>query len=250
MSEVGLVDVNNPSELFLTESVLKEPQEGAAVVITLEGSRCLLAEVQCLVGQSPQYQSTMKFSAKRASDGFPIQRLLLLCAVLEKRLKLRLSSRDVYINIVGGLSLSEPSADLAISMAIISSLLSIPVHPATAFIGEIGLGGEIRGGKRIEQRIMEAVKLGFQRIILPKSAIRSKTIEMMKIKDGTAYELFPCDHLEEAAEKGLMLQGKTWKQMMYERKSYRKKKNYSRERITGESDNNDDDMIDDDEEEE
>lgn len=127
MGEVGMVDVLNPSELFLTEGVLKVPQEGATVVIAVEGSRCLLAEVQCLVGTTHS-NSNVKMSSKRASDGFPIQRLLLLLAVIEKRLRLTLWNRDVYLNIVGGLSINEPSADLAVAVAIVSSLLSIPAR--------------------------------------------------------------------------------------------------------------------------
>eukprot|EP01031_Cornospumella_fuschlensis_P020310 gene20310-24902_t len=164
MTEGGMEDVSNPSALFINSRTLTEGQEGSAVMVAMEGSRALLAEVQCLVSYS---YANGKVAARRAADGFPIQRLLLICAVIEKRLRLSLGSRDVYLNVVGGLRISEPTADLAVAMAIVSSLTSIAIQPATVFIGELGLGGELRGGKRVEQRVGEAAARGFRRIILP-----------------------------------------------------------------------------------
>jgi len=159
--------------------------------------RPLLAEIQCLVNgrtapqlaskyknkeeysgdgddsgkySDPQQQRFVPINPKRAADGFPLQRLLLICAVIEKRLQLPLWSKDIYLNVVGGLRVSEPSADLAVAMSIVSSALEESIIPGTAFIGEIGLGGELRGGKRVEDRVREAVKMGFTRIVVPSSA--------------------------------------------------------------------------------
>jgi len=163
----GLFDVSNPSQLFLSQNVMSEGQEGAAVAVVMEGSRPLLAEIQCLVSlQAPQ----AKFNTKRMSDGFPIQRLLLICAVIEKRLKLPLWSRDIYINVAGGLRLSEPCSDLAVAITVISSMTGAKIRAGTALIGEIGLGGELRGGKGIEARVTEARKMGFTRVVVPLSA--------------------------------------------------------------------------------
>ena len=112
--------------------------------------------------------SQVKINPRRATDGFPLQRLQLLCAVLEKRLKLSLWSRDVYLNVAGGLKISEPASDLAVAVTIVSSLVCMNIIPGIAFIGEIGLSGEIRCVKSIEIRIAEAVKMGFTTIIIPK----------------------------------------------------------------------------------
>lgn len=175
MAEDGMQDVLNPSEMFITQDVLQKPQEGSAVMIVMEGSRPILAEIQCLVsrtytGTSTNGGQSVRVNAKRTADGFPLQRMLLICAVMEKRLQLSMWNRDIYLNVVGGLRIQEPSADLAVAAAIASSYLTVPIKPGTAFIGEIGLGGELRGGKRLEQRISEAVKLGFRRIIIPHSS--------------------------------------------------------------------------------
>ena len=112
--------------------------------------------------------SQVKINPRRAADGFPLQRLQLLCAVLEKRLKLSLWSRDVYLNVAGGLKISEPASDLAVAVTIVSSLVCMNIIPGIAFIGEIGLSGEIRCVKSIEIRVAEAMKMGFTTIIIPK----------------------------------------------------------------------------------
>ena len=109
----------------------------------------------------------MKISPRRASDGFPMQRLQLICAVIEKRLKLSLWNRDVYLNVVGGLRVSEPASDLAVAVTIASSLVGMKIKAGICFIGEIGLSGEIRRIKGLEIRIAEAVKMGFTTIIVP-----------------------------------------------------------------------------------
>jgi DNA repair protein RadA/Sms len=211
MTENGMKDVSNPSELFLTDNVLKEPQEGSAVMATSEGSRTLLAEVQCLVTANHYSTNSMRPSSpKRTSGGFPIQRLLLLCAVIEKRLRLPLWNRDIFLNIVGGLTISDPSADLAVLVSIVSSLLSKPIKVGTAFIGEVGLGGELRNTKKIEQKIMEAIKLGFRRVIVPKISIKQQVFDQLLDKASAIKpEIIPCANVFEAIENGLLLNGKT-----------------------------------------
>ena len=132
--------------------------------------RPLLAEIQCLVGGY-----SFSKTPKRICNGFSAQSLHLLCAVIEKRLGLSLGSREVYLNVVGGLRISEPSADLAAAITVISSLLGMPLKPAIAFIGEIGLGGELRDTNRLEIRIAEASKLGFTDIIIPFKSTNKNT---------------------------------------------------------------------------
>ncbi len=138
--------------------------------------------------------------SKRASDGFPMQRLLLICAVIEKRLKLSMWNRDVYLNVVGGLRLTEPSSDCAVAASIVSSLTNTPIRSGTAFIGELGLGGELRGGKKIEQRIHEAVKAGFKRVIVPVAAGKSMSSND-KLRN---IEVVPCHNLKEVVAAGLL----------------------------------------------
>jgi predicted ATP-dependent serine protease len=159
----GMVDVANPSELFMSSAVVKDGSEGAAVSVVLEGTRPILAEVQCLVGN----HNGMKMSPRRTTDGFALPRLQLICAVLEKRMGLDLGQRDVYLNVVGGLKLSEPAADLAVAVTIVSSLLGVKVKAGVAFVGELGLGGEIRGGKGLDARVAEALNMGFNQVVVP-----------------------------------------------------------------------------------
>lgn len=168
MTERGMEDCANPSALFMSPSVVSEGVEGCATAVVMEGTRPLLAEIQGLVGASMAGASGMaKVNPRRASDGFPIQRLLLLCAVIEKRLQLSLWSRDVYLNVVGGLRISEPASDLAVVVAVVSSLTGMKVRKATAFVGEIGLAGEVRGVRGVEARIAEAQKMGFTTVVVP-----------------------------------------------------------------------------------
>lgn len=125
----------------------------------------MIAEIQSLVGDFSS--GAGKVNPRRTADGFPLQRLLLICAVIEKRIKLPLFNRDVFLNVVGGLRVSEPSSDLAVAVSIISSMLGVSVLPAVAFIGEIGLSGEVRGGSKIDLRVVEARQMGFTTIIVP-----------------------------------------------------------------------------------
>jgi len=192
MESGGLEDVRNPSELFMSPAVISEGVEGAAVVVLMEGTRPLLAEVQCLVGE----HSPLKIP-KRTSDGFPLQRLQLICAVLQKRLRVDLGSREVYVNVVGGLKISEPDCDLAVAVTIISSYAGIKTKPGMSFVGEIGLGGEVRGGRGIEVKAREAAKMGFESMVGPGSAASNRMIK----KEGWAV----CREGEENFEKKIIL---------------------------------------------
>jgi DNA repair protein RadA/Sms len=182
MAEEGLVEVTNPSALFLSERSFGA--SGSVVAATLEGTRPILVEAQALVTQAsygvPQ----------RAATGFDYKRLQMLLAVLEKRLGLPLGQRDVFVNIAGGVRIDDPAVDLAVAGAIVSSFRDIPADSQTVVVGEIGLGGEIRAIAQIEQRIAEAAKLGFRSIVMPtsnlKKAPKSPGLELRSV--GTIQE--------------------------------------------------------------
>lgn len=158
MSGYGLREVSNPSDIMIANHV--DQLSGTAIAATLEGQRPMLIETQALV-------STAAYGTpQRSSTGFEVRRLNMLLAVLEKRCGFKLGVKDVFLNIVGGFKIVDPSVDLAIIAAILSSNLDIPVKPKICFSGEIGLSGEIRGVSRVEQRIMEAQKIGFKTVIL------------------------------------------------------------------------------------
>ncbi len=161
MHDDGLTEVKNPSEIFLSEH--STDTTGSVITATIEGSRPVLLEVQALVTPS-NYGNP-----QRVATGFDYKRLSILLAVLEKRVKLRLSSANVFLNIAGGLKILEPAADLAICCSIASSFKDKSPHEGFAAIGEVGLGGEIRGVSQIEKRIQEAEKLGFTSILIPKT---------------------------------------------------------------------------------
>ena len=160
MRERGMQEVPNPSEAFLAERLSSEP--GSAVAVTMEGTRPLLVEVQALT--SP----TVYGNPRRNSNGLDISRLLLAAAVLTRRLGLRLGDQDVFLNIVGGLTVEEPAADLAAAAAIASSFRDIPVSPDCVLIGEVGLSGELRRVSHLELRLREAARLGFTSAIVPR----------------------------------------------------------------------------------
>ncbi|HEY7064203.1 MAG TPA: DNA repair protein RadA [Chloroflexota bacterium] len=155
----GLVEVANPSQVFLAERV--EGASGSAVAVTLEGTRPLLVEIQALVSRSALAMP------RRTSNGIDTNRLLLVSAVLSKRLNVNLYDQDVYVNVVGGLRVDEPAADLAMALAILSSFKDRPLDPGLVAMGEIGLSGEVRGVAQIERRVREAAQLGFTRAIVP-----------------------------------------------------------------------------------
>jgi DNA repair protein RadA/Sms len=136
---------------------------GSAVFASIEGSRPLLCEVQALTSYSPMAMP------RRTSLGFDVNRVHLLVAVLNKHLNLKLSQTDVFINVVGGLRLIEPAADLAVAAALVSTETGVEVDAKTVFFGEIGLTGEVRAVSFVEQRVREAEKLGFQKFVLPAS---------------------------------------------------------------------------------
>lgn len=169
MKEGGLQEVRNPSELFLSDSDLEV--SGNSIACVMEGTRPILVEIQALVSGS-NYGTP-----QRTASGFDQRRLSLLIAVLEKRGGLHFGDQDVYLNIAGGLKITDPAADLAVISALSSSLKDIVVDKKTVFIGEVGLGGEIRNVSYLEQRIREAGKMGIQRAVLPKSgtAVQGKT---------------------------------------------------------------------------
>jgi len=161
MKEEGLIDVLNPSQLFLSE--YNDDVSGNAVICSIEGSRPLLVEVQALV--TPSNYGT----PQRTANGFDHRRLSLLLAVLEKRGGYQFSGQDVYLNIAGGLKVNDPAADLGVTSALVSSLLDKPISNKLAFLGEVGLGGEVRTVNKIDHRLGEIKKLGFEHAIVPKA---------------------------------------------------------------------------------
>lgn len=163
MQDSGLSEVTNPSAAFLSEREARSA--GSVVAVTLEGSRPLLVELQALV--TPTHFGL----PRRTANGMDMNRLVLLTAVLSKRAGLSLGSQDVYVNVVGGMRLSEPASDLAACLAIASSLFDTPISDS-AVIGEVGLGGEVRSVNQIRQRVNEAQKLGFERCIVPERNLR------------------------------------------------------------------------------
>lgn len=168
MRSGGLVEVLNPSQVFLEERL--DGATGSAIVVTMEGTRPILAEVQALV------TPTVFGNAKRTTTGLDFNRVSLIMAVLEKRCGLLLQNQDAYLKSAGGVRLDEPAIDLAVAVAIASSYKEKPTNPQECYIGEIGLTGEIRRVNRIEQRLNEASKLGFTKIFVPKNSLPGLTI--------------------------------------------------------------------------
>ena len=160
MEDTGLVEVKNPSELFLSDRE-NQTTSGSTIIPVLEGTRCLLLEIQALTGATPYP------NPRRVARGVEYDRLLQILAVLEKRVGLNLSKQDVYINVIGGIDVMEPAADLGIALAVLTSARDITINQNTVCFGEIGLNGEIRSADNIEARLKEAQKLGFRRAIIP-----------------------------------------------------------------------------------
>jgi DNA repair protein RadA/Sms len=182
MSEKGLCEVKNPSELFLSERDRKIP--GSVVTSTIEGTRPILLEVQALVTPSnfgyPQ----------RVTTGFDQRRLSILLAVLEKRANQRVSANNIFVNMAGGVRISEPAVDLAVCTSIVSSLLDKNVDNQTVIIGEVGLGGEVRSVGNIEKRIQEAEKLGFTKAVIPANNAKN-------FKSNGKIKILPIENLSE-----------------------------------------------------
>jgi len=186
MHEEGMLEVPNPSVAFLADRTLM--RSGSTVVVTLEGTRALLAEIQALTSYAPSH------IPRRTAYGLDVPRVLLLTAVLSKRLGLKLYDQDVYVNVVGGLRIDDPAADLGVALAIASSLRDLPVDPELAVIGEVGLSGEVRGVSHLEQRLKEAEKLGFKRCLAPRSS---------RIPKNPGIEVLAIRSLEEAIDAAL-----------------------------------------------
>ncbi len=181
MREEGLREVANPSEIFLEERL--QDANGSAIVVSMEGTRPILVEIQALI------TPTIFGNAQRTASGLDRNRVSLIMAVLEKRANLTLQNQDAYLKAAGGVKLDEPSIDLAIAMSIVSSFKNQGTRPTDSFVGEIGLTGEIRRVNRIEQRVAEAQKLGFQRILIPKNNLKGwnppKGIEVVGVSTIT-----------------------------------------------------------------
>ena len=174
MSGNGLKEVVNPSELFLKE--YKQSQNtGSAIIVTNEGTRPMLVEIQALVGTTPYP------SPRRVTNGVDFSRVLQILAVLEKRVGLNLSKQDVYVNVIGGIEIQEPAADLGIALAVATCARDVMIDSSTAIVGEIGLSGEIRAVNNIDKRIKEVEKLGFKKIIIPESNTLDENFEKIKI---------------------------------------------------------------------
>ena len=179
MRQEGLREVSNPSELLLTQN--HEGLSGVAIAAAIEGIRPFLIETQALVS------SAVYGTPQRSATGFDIRRMNMLLAVLEKRAGFKLVQKDVFLNIAGGLRVNDPATDVAVISAVLSSSLDIAIEPGVCMAGEVGLSGEIRPVNRIEQRIMEAAKLGFNRILVPQGNLkgfdREKcTIEIVQVR--------------------------------------------------------------------
>jgi DNA repair protein RadA/Sms len=172
MGAKGLSEVNNPSVIFLEERLKEIP--GSVIVPTVEGSRALLIEVQALVAASAFSTSTRK------STGLDPNRLTLLLAVLEKKMGYQLHHCDVFVSIAGGMKIVEPAIDLGVLLAIGSSFCNRRIDPETVVLGEVGLGGEVRGVPRIENRLREAIHMGFRRCLLPKRNLKGLSSDLAK----------------------------------------------------------------------
>ncbi len=190
MKEQGLVEVANPSQAFLSQR--GSEAIGSAVVPTIEGSRPLLVEIQALTNP------TSFGLPRRTANGVDFNRLLMITAVLTRRLGLKLGNQDIMVNVTGGLRVGEPAADLGIALAIASSFRDLGVDPALAAVGEIGLSGELRAVSQPDRRVAEAARLGFKRCMVPgvgSKAPATRGIEVVSVSS-----------LREAIEAGLVRQ--------------------------------------------
>ena len=185
-----MIEVLNPSEAFLAERMVNAP--GSTIAVTMEGTRPLLVEVQALASHSSFGHP------RRTANGIDFNRLLLITAVLSRRVGLKLFDQDVFANVIGGLQVGEPAADLAIAVAIASSVRNRPVAADLAVIGEVGLSGEVRAVGQTSARLKEAARLGFRRCLLPKSVRRGQAPLPQDI------EAIPVRSVREAVEKALV----------------------------------------------
>ncbi len=183
MKDVGLVELTNPSQVLISEK--PKDVSGSVIISTVEGTRPMLLELQALVAP------TNFGMARRTSTGVDFNRVALLLAVLEKRIGLQIQNQDVYINVVGGIKINEPSIDLGIVIAVASSFRNIPIAYDVVVTGEVGLTGEIRAVSYIEKRIAECKKLGFKKIVIPRNNYEA-------VKDVKGIEIIPVDNLRQA----------------------------------------------------
>ena len=186
MRDRGLIEVANPSEVFIAERVVSAP--GSAIAVTLEGTRPLLVEVQALASQ------TVYPNPRRTANGIDFNRMLLITAVLTQRVGIHLFEKDVFINVISGLKIDEPAADLAIAVAVASSVRDKPVYADMAFVGEIGLSGELRAVSQTSMRVREAAKLGFKQVMVPRTHRRDETppdgVKLLRVRTiGEALDL-------------------------------------------------------------
>lgn len=187
MVQKGLREVKNPSEMLLSEN-REEEMSGIAIGVTVEGVRPFMVEVQALVS------SAAYGTPQRSVTGFDQRRLNMLLAVLEKRARFKLGQKDVFLNMAGGLKVADPAIDMAVVASIMSSNFDVSVSRKTAFIGEVGLSGEIRTVTRIEQRVAEVEKLGFDAVVIPKGNLKGikdkfklKIVEVAKVEEMLRY---------------------------------------------------------------
>jgi len=193
MGPAGLVPVDNPSALFLAERPTDAP--GSVVVATLEGTRPILVELQALVS------ATGAAMPRRVANGLDFQRVAMLLAVVEKRLRVGLGASDVFLNVAGGLAVREPAADLGVVAAVLSSVRGLPVDPTWAFFGEVGLGGEIRRVAQPDKRLLELARLGFTRAITARGGIETVAAGAgMGANIGTGIATVGLSHVGELAE--------------------------------------------------
>jgi DNA repair protein RadA/Sms len=174
MQHNGLREVSNPSELLLSQN--HEGLSGVAIASAVEGIRPFLIEVQSLVS------SAAYGTPQRSSTGFDLRRLNMLLAVLEKRVGFKLAQKDVFLNIAGGIKVNDPAIDLAVISAILSSNVDIAIEKHVCMAGEVGLSGEIRPINRIEQRIREAEKLGFTKMIIPNFDLKGLNLDKINME--------------------------------------------------------------------
>jgi DNA repair protein RadA/Sms len=194
MRERGMVEITNPSEAFLTERMVNAP--GSAIAVTMEGTRPLLVEVQALTNH------TSFGNPRRTANGFDLNRLLLIAAVLTRRVGINLMEQDIYANVVSGLRITEPAADLALAAAIASSFRDIPVKADTILIGEIGLSGELRQASQMMARLREAAKLGFKTAVVPRRLRGGEeypagisVVEARSLREALGHALLPVETL-------------------------------------------------------
>ena len=173
MQREGLVEIPNPSKYMLQGKPEDEP--GSVVTTTIEGTRTILVEIQALV-----CRTSFNFP-RRTSAGTDYNRVNLLLAILEKRLGMKLAECDAYVNIAGGMKITEPAVDLALIMAVISSYRNVPINGRTIIFGEVGLTGEVRAVSQASQRVSEAIKIGFEKIIMPKANLPIQDVDVSGI---------------------------------------------------------------------